>query len=210
MLCSRCGFDNEEGAKFCLKCGNSLNNNNTNLRNENSFSKPYNSPQSKNNNNNILIIGITAIIIALIIAGTVILLSDNTENLPLSPENVQDSQANTMTTKELKVNTASFYLDGNPNTGVTTTLNVGKEHSGETVGVMTTFSRDGVNMNNPTEYESCVVDEEGDIVFTDYTPIPKYPDYCIIGISYNNQRFEFGCDMEKHKGTQTQVPQVYS
>ncbi len=208
LYCSNCGFNNEEGARFCLKCGNSLTNA-AGQANQNTFSQQYPVNQSKKKNNNMTIIAVTVIVIALIIGGTLLLMSQNTDNMPLPKDNVQSGNGNGVV-NDLKVNTATFYLDGNPNTGITTTIHVGKEHSGESMGVMTTFSRDGANINNPTEYESCVVDEEGDIVFTDYTPIPRYPDYCIIDIDYNNQRFQFGCQMGKYKGSQTSVPQIIS
>lgn len=207
LICSSCGFNNKETAKFCQKCGNPLNNN-ANQKNLNNYSQSNNSNQSKNNNN-LLIICISVIIIVLILAGTFLLLFNNSDNLPLSNDNGQNNNGNGIV-NDLKVNTASFYLDGNPNTGITTTIHVGKDHAGETMGVMTTFSRDGVNINNPSEYEQCVVDDEGDIVFTDYTPIPRYPDYCLIDISYKNDKYQFGCDMGKYKGSQTSVPQIIS
>ncbi len=232
MICPVCGYDNLKGAKFCQKCGSKLNNY-ANLRNVNTYSQTNKSNQSKNNN--VLIIAVTVIIIALILAGTFLFMTDsislpfgNNENQVVNITQSDDSGSNSdsnqaakssETTKSsqstdsdnvvynaLKVNTATFYLDGNPNTGITTTINVGKEHTGESMGVMTTFSRDGSNMNSPSSYEYCIVNDEGNIVFTDYTPIPKYPDYCVIGISYNNQAYRYACDMGKHKGSQTSVP----
>jgi hypothetical protein len=203
LICSACGFNNEDNAKYCQRCGNSLN---YYSRGANTYSKSNNYQQSRNNSNTI-IIAVTLIIIALIVAGTFLLISDN---IPFSNNNSQNNQTNQVTYNQLKVNTATFYLDGNPNTGIKTTINVGREHAGETMGVMTTFSRDGVNMNNPSEYGQCVVDDEGDIVFTDYTPIPKYPDYCLIEITYNNHIFKWECDMGKYKGYQTSVPRVIS
>lgn len=201
MICGACGFNNEENAKYCQRCGNSLNNYS---RGVNTYPQTNNYHQSKNNSN-IIIISVTVIIIALIAAGTFLLLSDS---LPFLNDNTHNTSE--ITYDQLKVNTATFYLDGNPNTGIKTTINVGREHTGDTMGVMTTFSRDGVNMNNPSEYSQCVVDDEGDIVFTDYTPIPKYPDYCLIEITYDNQIFKWECDMGKYKGYQTNVPREIS
>lgn len=207
MHCSRCGFINKPGSKFCQKCGNPLNNSNygTNI---NTFSQSNYSNKPKSNNYLFILIT-TLVVIALIIGGTFVFLSYNhMDSLPLSLFSLDNE--GTENTGDIEVNSATFYLDGNPNTGITTTIHVGKEHAGETMGVSTTFSRNGDNINNPTEYEQCVVDEDGDIVFTDYTPIPRYPDYCVIELTYGNSRYQFGCYMEKRKGTQTSVPEILS
>lgn len=200
MICPKCGFDNLPEAKYCRNCGNSLNNNVNYGYNDST--QVYQTPQK--NNNNLLIIGITVIVIALILAGTYLFISNNDNNM-FSQENSDNSEVN-INTPELKVSTVSFYLDGNPNTGIPATINVGKEHTGESMEVITTYSRDGTNLNNPSSYETHVVDEDGNIIITEYAPIPKYPDYCRIEIRYNNQVYKYGCDMGKYKGSQSSVP----
>ena len=53
MKCSKCGFENKEGAKFCTKCGTSLTNNN--------------GASNSSNNSKIAIIGLVIVIIALVL-----------------------------------------------------------------------------------------------------------------------------------------------
>lgn len=196
MFCKNCGFENKDGAKYCQRCGSQLGTS-PNIGNMNSF--PTNSQPATSDNKNAIIIGITAIIILIILGGTFLLLSDEYEIPFLSGDNDYEDT-------NLQVNTATFYLDGNPNSGIPATINVGKEHTGESMEVMTVYSRDGSNLNHPTDYETHVVDDDGNIVITEYSSIPRYPDYCLIEIRYNNNVFKYGCDMGKHKGSQTSVP----
>ena len=194
MICNNCGFDNMENSKFCQKCGNPLNYQNIN---KNSMYSP--GKDNHSSNNTVLIICATLIIIVAIIAGTFLFLNNN-GNADLTNDNQITNNA------VLNVNTASFYLDGNPNSGIPATVNVGKEYSGQNMEIMTTYSRDGSNLNNPSSYENHIVDDEGNIQITEFAPIPRYPDYCLIEIRYNNQTYKFGCNMEKRKGSQTSVP----
>ena len=96
MICSACGFNNEDNAKYCQRCGNSLN---YYSRGANTYSKSNNYQQSRNNSNTI-IIAVTLIIIALIVAGTFLLISDN---IPFSNNNSQNNQTNQVTYNQLKV-----------------------------------------------------------------------------------------------------------
>lgn len=203
MYCPRCGCENVEGAFYCKKCGCSLNNAPNN--------QPVYTPPQRNSSStkNLLIIAITVLIITLIVAGTLIILSDNNNdgsiinNIQKSVSNNQSSDAS----DTLNVNQVTFYSDGNPNTGESATINVGKEHFNEDMEVKTTYSRDGVNFNNP-DYEYRTVDADGNISITDYTPMNKYPDYCLISIRYNDKVYQFGCDIGKYKGTQSTVPRA--
>lgn len=203
MYCPRCGCENVEGAFYCKKCGCSLNNAPNN--------QPVYTPPQRNSSStkNLLIIAITVLIITLIVAGTLIILSDNNNdgsiinNIQKSVSNNQSSDAS----DTLNVNQVTFYSDGNPNTGESATINVGKEHFNEDMEVKTTYSRDGVNFNNP-DYEYRTVDADGNISITDYTPMNKYPDYCLISIRYNDKVYQFECDIGKYKGTQSTVPRA--
>ncbi|MBR0472842.1 MAG: zinc ribbon domain-containing protein [Methanosphaera sp.] len=200
MICPNCGLENVEGAKFCRSCGHPLNNYQNN--GFNNYTQPI--PTQKNKNNTtILILCITIIILTAIIAGTYLFLLNNNEATP-------NNQANEINIPQLNVSSASFYLDGNPNTGIPATITVGKEHAGENMEVITTYSRDGTNLNSPSGYENHVVDEDGNIKITEYAPIPKYPDYCKIEIRYKNNVYQYGCDMGKHKGSQTSTPRPIS
>lgn len=54
MKCSKCGFENKDKAKFCTKCGNSLD------------AKPTESVPAKSNNSKYIIIALIAVIIILV------------------------------------------------------------------------------------------------------------------------------------------------
>lgn len=194
MKCTHCGTINRMDDNYCKKCGSPL------------TGMEYTSTQysnSSNSNRNVIIICATIIIITIIIAAT-LLLSSNV----ITPS--EDDTPSVQSTTDLKVNTATFYSDGNPNTGETVTINVGKEHAGEQVETMTQYSRGGSSLNNPSGYEKHVVDSQGEIILTDYTPMPRYPDYCRITIRYNNRVSIYGCDIGTYKGTQTSVPKLIS
>ncbi len=203
MFCRNCGFENEDNANFCKKCGTSLNNFNNTIQNDSHI--PETADNSSTEKKNLIIISITILIILAIISGTIIFITNNNVNTGSSDN--QNSAAPTAS-KGLTVNTASFYLDGNPNTGITATINVGKEHTGENIDIMTTYSRDGSKLNNPSSFEIHQVDSDGNVVITEYGAIPRYPDYCLIEIRYDNKNYKFGSDMGKYKGTQTNVPRV--
>lgn len=203
MYCPRCGCENVEGAFYCKKCGCSLNNAPNN--------QPVYTPPQRNSSStkNLLIIAITVLIITLIVAGTLIILSDNNNDRSII-NNIQKSVSNNQSSDAsdtLNVNQVTFYSDGNPNTGESATINVGKEHFNEDMEVKTTYSRDGVNFNNP-DYEYRTVDADGNISITDYTPMNKYPDYCLISIRYNDKVYQFECDIGKYNGTQSTVPRA--
>lgn len=191
MFCPNCGFNNVEEARFCKKCGTQLNPQN-NIKYTNN---------SSSDNKNLIIICITVIVILCIVAGTYIMLSQNAN----TGENLNTSMP--IQNKSIRVNSVTFYSDGNPNTGETATINVGPEFSGEQIGVMTLYSRDGVRQNSPTSYEIHTVSVDGNVVITDYTPMPRYPGHCLIKIKYNDVIYQYECDIGTYKGTQTIVPE---
>ena len=74
MICPNCGFENNDSAKFCKKCGTSLkevpNINEENIQiNEN----------KKSNSKNLIIICITVIICSILIAGCIIFININND-----------------------------------------------------------------------------------------------------------------------------------
>ena len=200
MYCQNCGFNNVEEARICKKCGSPLNQTNN----------PNSTGNSSTNNRNLIIICITILLILLIAVGTFIFTSNNVNNEENTQSNVpveNNNQNVSLENKSIKVNSVTFYSDGNPNTGETATINVGSEFSGEQIGVMTFYSRDGVSQNSPTSYEMHTVDADGNVVITDYTPMPRYPGHCLIKIKYNDVIYQYECDIGTYKGTQTIVPE---
>ena len=203
MFCGNCGFENDDNANFCKKCGNSLNNFNNTPQSDSYIEDTGDNSSSEKKN--LIIISITILIILAIISGTIIFITNN--NVDTGSSENQNSAAPT-TNRGLTVNTVSYYQDGNPNTGLTATINVGKEHTGENIDIKMTYSRDGSNLNNPSSFEKYNVDNDGNVIVTEYSAIPRYPDYCLIEIRYNNNDYKFGVEMGKYKGTQTNVPRL--
>ena len=161
---------------------------------------------------NVIIICITAILCLLIISGTFIYLNlNNNGNSFININNEGNSQGNNIkSSDEITVNSVTFYSDGNPNTRETATVNVGKEHAGKTINVLTLYSRDNVQQSDMSVETPLTVDSDGNVVITDYTPMPKYPDYCYIQITYNGHIYQYECDIATHKGTQTAIPRKIS
>lgn len=174
---------------------------------------------------NVMIICITIIIAVLIISGTFLLINSNDMNLlnRLSNDNNDNSFSNnenngnndnsannanteTVDSTGISVKSVTFYSDGNPNTGETATINFGPEYSGKTVNVKTFYSRDGTRQNYPSSYEAHTIDSNGNIVVTDYTPMPKYPSNCVVEVNYNGYTSSYECDIGTYKGTQTAIP----
>ncbi len=79
MKCNKCGFENNDKAKFCTKCGNPLNN------------KPTDN-SSASNNNMVLIVGLLIVIVVLVGAIGYFALNSNTSNSGVANENHQSSQ----------------------------------------------------------------------------------------------------------------------
>lgn len=158
--------------------------------------------------NNVLIICIAAIVCILMISGTFIFMNfHNDVNILNVFDNGENTGTNNSNSNEkVQVNSVTFYSDGNPNTGETATINVGKEHSGKQMEVLTYYYRDNKKFNSQAVFNTVTVDVDGNIVTTDYTPMNKYPDFCHIEIMYDGNIYKYECDIAKHKGTQTAIP----
>jgi len=168
--------------------------------------------------NNLIIICVTVIICIALIAGTFIIINhDNTDNQNDNSDssanevntnnNNQNTQNNENTASSSpntfnKINWATFYADGNPNTGEQVTINVGSQYANHQFDVSMTYYRDGyVLIDEPTQ--TYVVNSEGNIYVPDTLSMAKYPDKCTITLSHDGDSVTGTCNLEKRKGSQT-------
>lgn len=215
MYCHRCGFDNNPNSQFCEKCGEPLNVNP-------SFNRPqYNNYQKSDNK--WVIIAITLIVLAVIVAGTIIYISgsDNTNDVSgnsFSSNNVQENSVNTVntgssesTTEKSTTSSSSLrIISGSFNTGSSLsdktyiTVYVGKEHAGENVKIKVLYTRDGSQLN-PGNIVSKTVDSSGYFTMRSANAFKYYPDHAYVILYDANENVVDTRDitMSPTSGTQT-------
>ena len=161
--------------------------------------------------NNLIIICVTVIICIALLAGTFIIINqDNTDN-PVDNSGSDNNNQNTQNNENIannnpgtfnKINWATFYADGNPNTGEQVTINVGSQYANHQFDVSMTYYRDGyVLIDEPTK--TYTVNSEGNIYVPDTLSMAKYPDKCTITVSHDGDTATGTCNLEKRKGSQT-------
>ena len=167
--------------------------------------------------NNLIIICVTVILCIALIAGTFIIISTDNDNNPNVIENIvnptgtgdnsndqsQESGSSSSNTDKLdKINWATFYADGNPNTGEQVTVNVGSQHAGKVISLSMNYYRDGYTLIEEAP-KSYTVNDEGNIYIPDTASMAKYPDKCSISITCDGYTTTATCNLEKRKGSQT-------
>ena len=179
VFCPNCGLENNDSAKFCKQCGNPLNagspikdnyvatgNDPTARVNNSVSSNSSNDSNSKSDNKNLIIICLTVIICAILIAGALILFSNN-DNSDSGLDDLSDSASlngsssvnnsvdNSPTPAEPAKSAKSDMqiLSGSFNTGSAKSdktycsVYVGEQYAGESVKISVLYSRDGNNLN---------------------------------------------------------------
>ena len=145
-FCPKCGLENEEEAKFCKRCGSSLDA----------------QVQSKSSRN-VLIIVVVAILCVAAIAGTIIYLN-------------ADSDFNLFNTNEpIHIINTTFSTGNSLSSKTVCTINVGTEHADEEITVSVVYSRDGNNLNDGDKSIK-TVGKDGNIVCESKDSFKKYPD----------------------------------
>lgn len=171
--------------------------------------------------NNLIIICATIIICIALIAGTFIVLSTNNNNANSNSPGIIDNMLGSVSSDDNsanentanpdsgsgndyvdKINWATFYADGNPNTGEAVTVNVGSQHAGKSISLSMDYYRDGYRLISEP-YKSYTVDNEGNIYVPDTASMAKYPDKCTLSVSYAGHTTSATCNLEKRKGSQT-------
>ncbi len=151
-FCPKCGLENEEEAKFCKRCGSSLDA----------------QVQSKSSRN-VLIIVVVAILCVAAIAGTIIYLN-------------ADSDFNLFNTNEpIHIINTTFSTGNSLSSKTVCTINVGTEHADEEITVSVVYSRDGNNLNDGDKSIK-TVGKDGNIVCESKDSFKKYPDHAIVTI----------------------------
>lgn len=173
--------------------------------------------------NNLLIICVTIIICLALILTTYVVISDsnsdfgniinsNDANVSNSANAANDDSNNASSSNENsqstsnpgyidKINWASFYADGNPNTGEQVTMYVGSQYAYQSVQIAMDYIRDGESMH-VAYYETYTVNADGTIFIPGGPALSKYPDACKISLRSNGHEIHYTCYLERRKGTQ--------
>ena len=151
MKCSNCGKENEDNAKFCKSCGESLQISKT----------PTNINSNPKSSNHLLIICVTVILCVAIIAGAFILLNNgsndsSSSNNAVSSASSEDSISNDNNMRIINGTIASGYTtDGR----TVCTVYVGTEHANEHVQISVLFKKYGSALNEGKIVPTTVTDE---------------------------------------------------
>lgn len=197
--CPSCGFENDDAAKFCKKCGGALN------------SAPKNENNGNNNSsNNMIIIAILAII-CVVVAGAFILLSDMSEDSS-DYEDVEDIYDDSSVDESTDSNSGVGDLEiisGTISTGSDISdktyckIYVGEQYAYENVKISALYSSGGKDLNDGNII-SKTVDSEGYVSVSSAEAFDCYPDYAVITLydSEGNTLDERGVPLEEESGSQ--------
>lgn len=195
MRCPNCNSENNDGAKFCKKCGTPLN------KNVVSHEKMINSMSKENSGNNTTkYIIVALIIVAVALAGAFVYLygfnHDNSQNnqVPVQNDNkssvdnsepVQASQssqsAQPQASSSMSILGGSFSTAGGLEDKTYASIFVGPEHAGENVQIQIFYSRDGSTLNNGNMVPK-TVDSSGYIEVASADAYKYFPDYAEINL----------------------------
>ena len=203
VFCPNCGFENKNSAKFCKNCGTPLmtdrpikdnyvatgsdptarvDNSNSNNSNANS--------NSSSDNKNLIIICLTVVICAILIAGALVLFSNNNSN---DDSDILSDSASLNGTNSLDVNESADVepvktaqsdmqiLSGSFSTGsgksdkTYCSVYVGEEYAGESVKISVLYSRDGSTLNQGNIVPK-TVDSSGYVSVPSADAFKYYPD----------------------------------
>ncbi|WP_323735866.1 zinc ribbon domain-containing protein [Methanosphaera sp. ISO3-F5] len=181
MYCQKCGYENKESAKFCKKCGTALTIH-ASLKNHNPTSRTDN---NSSKNNKIIIISITIIIISLIIAGSILYMSENnskTENISSNNENNavnSNVSSNENLNDNLKIISGSFSTATPLPAKTYITVYVGDNHAGENVKIRVFYSYRGTTLN-AGNIVPLTVESTGHFTMRTANELTSYPDHASI------------------------------
>ena len=196
MFCSKCGFDNEDSARFCRNCGEPLNLHSSNR----SFGSNSQSNGHSSKNNNVLIIAVTLIIISLIVAGVLFYASninsmsesdssagvnDNSNNAVATGESENVNTEETTSVSTMEILSGSFSTDSPLPAKTYITLYVGKEHAGEKCKIRVFYSNGGTQLN-AGNIVSKTVDSSGHFTMRTANELNQYPDHASVTLYDGN------------------------
>lgn len=193
ITCPNCGEENGEGAKFCKKCGEALEaqdsaatSNEDSVQSSSIFSsEPKNQSKSKRN---IVIVAVAAILCIAAIAGAMLYLNGDlfNEKEPIHIVNTTFTTGHSLDAKTI------------------CTINVGSNHSDENVTVDVLYSRDGTDLNDGDESLK-TVDSNGDIVCESEESYKLYPSHAVVTLYDEEGNKLDSADISLHTDDSTQV-----
>lgn len=206
MKCPNCQSENSDTAKFCKKCGTALNTESAPNSHE-SMVKSMNEHKSQNNNTKIIIVAL--VIVAVVLAGAFVYMftsgnsasnsanhadsaSQNTSKVdtsdddePATASKTSDSSSSKSSSSSMTIKGGSFSTGSADADKTYASINVGKEHAGESVIVQIFYSRDGNSLNNGNMVPAHVHDD-GYLYITSADAYLYYPDYATIKLYDSN------------------------
>lgn len=187
MKCPNCGSLNSDNAKFCKRCGNSLQ--------HETLANQFNNDSNVNNVNedkskNILIICVAAVICVLIVAGAFIYVNYNNDNnsdvANVAPVDNNAPATATVTAEaepdpvsNMKILGGSFSTGSSASSKTKAHIYVGSQYAGQQVKITTIWSRNGNNLNNGNILTK-TVDSSGYVNFNSADAFSYYPDHAYV------------------------------
>ena len=206
MKCPNCNAENNEGAKFCKKCGTPLE------KKENSHEKMINSMNNEKKSDNTKIIIAALIIIAVVLAGAFIYLqgfgsgshsqdspsqnnasnaasqsnaSNQASSSQASPSQSNEPKTATPQSTSMKIQGGSFSTGSELSDLTYANIYVGKEHAGKNVILQIWYSRDGNTLNNGNMVP-VTVHSNGYLEVQSADAYAYYPDHATINLYNSN------------------------
>lgn len=152
MICPNCNSENNEGAKFCKKCGTPL------AAKTMDHGTLINSIEKDKSDNTTKIIIIALVIVAIVLAGAFIYLqgfgSDHTKassdavNLTTQQQSAPATATPQSSVSSMKIISGSFSTGSAESAKTYASIYVGTQYSGQSVIIQIWYSRDGSTLNN--------------------------------------------------------------
>ena len=214
MICPNCNSENNEGAKFCKKCGTPLQNKTM------THGNLINSIENEKSDNTTKIIIIALIIVAIVLAGAFIYLQGfgsnsqskaSTDAVDLSTQQSQaqsapasSSSSSQSSLSSLRILSGSFSTGSGEADKTYASIYVGPKFAGQNVIVQIWYSRDGSTLNNGNMVPVSV-HSDGYIEVASADAYHYYPDHASINIYDSNSRLldSKSVSLSPTSGTQT-------
>ena len=152
MICPNCNSENNEGAKFCKKCGTPL------AAKTMDQGTLINSIEKDKSDNTTKIIIIALVIVAIVLAGAFIYLqgfgsdhskaSSDAVNLTTQQQSAPATATPQSSVSSMKIISGSFSTGSAESAKTYASIYVGTQYSGQSVIVQIWYSRDGSTLNN--------------------------------------------------------------
>lgn len=223
MKCPNCQSENSDSAKFCKKCGTTLEKNT--IDHESMISSISGNKKSEGDNTTKIII-IALAIIAVVLAGAFVYIyssgnsaDDSTSNNALANKNTtkvndkqdtaasepkQASQSAKSSKQSMSILGGSFSTGSADADKTYAEIYVGTQHAGEDVIVQIWYSRDGNTLNNGNMVPASV-HSDGYLYISSADAYKYYPDYATINLydSNSNLMDTQSVSLSPTSGTQT-------